>query len=399
MLVPTTSDVFLAPVLRGKRFDGHTVPVEVLADLAAYKDLVLEVARAIYLKDNPGRKRVPKGFDDLFRLTLKQVDHGSAIPLLVIEREAEPEQPVQGNLFDAPEVGNADDVFRWYAEARDLIAACVQAVAEDRDPPARFPGEKLAAFNPFGRHLLPDESIELAPNKETRGVLYNGNVRKKLVLRRSSTYERPLELEGTAIEIHTENASFILRSDRGNFTAPYPVHLETTVLQAIAERQSKVVRIAGMGVFDQSERLQRITDVGHIVLVDNAASDDMAAILRRLTAMSDLSPGWLNGETSVPPSPETIALAGAILKAVVDDAELPAPTVYPMPTGAIQAEWQGEPWSVEVRFSLDGRQIEAIADNLEEDRDESMTLTADVQAADKLVFWLRPFLSVARGQA
>jgi len=391
--VPTTSDIFLTPILRGKRFEGHTVPVEVLADLAAYKELVLDVARAVYLKDNPGRKRVPKGFDDSFRLTLKQVDHGSAIPVLVIERDSELESDL---IFAASEgVVGLDGVYRWYRESRDLIAECVSAVAEDREPPLRFPREKLPAFNPFGRHLLPDESIELAPNKETRGVIYNEKVRKKLVLLRSSTYERPLEMVGTAIEIHAENASFMLRTQWGSYTAPYPVHLEATVLQAIAERQTKVVRIAGMGVFDQSERLQRITDVGHIELVDSAASEAVANIIVRLNAMGEMRPGWLDGD-GVPPTPQTIQVATDVLRAIIDDEELPPPGVFPTAEGNILAEWQRSPWSVELRILAGSERIEVIADNLAENRDESTTIEASDHATSDLAAWLRPFLSATR---
>ena len=72
---PMTADrtTFMIPVFRGKRFENHEVPLDVLPDLAAYRDLVLELARHLFLAGSPSRKRVPKGFVDSFQLVLRIV--------------------------------------------------------------------------------------------------------------------------------------------------------------------------------------------------------------------------------------------------------------------------------------------------------------------------------------
>ena len=55
---------FLSPRLVGKRFDQHSIPLEVLKDLSALEELIVEVAKWHYLRANKDRKRIPKGFVD-----------------------------------------------------------------------------------------------------------------------------------------------------------------------------------------------------------------------------------------------------------------------------------------------------------------------------------------------
>ena len=59
---------FLRPRFTGPRFEAHTIPVEVAKDLAAYEELIVELAKHLYLGAHPGRRRVPKGFEDSFSL-------------------------------------------------------------------------------------------------------------------------------------------------------------------------------------------------------------------------------------------------------------------------------------------------------------------------------------------
>ena len=390
--MPTDGHVFLAPVLRGRRFDGHTVPVEVLADLAAYKELVVEVARCLYLGKNPGRTRVPKGFEDAFRLTLKQVDPGSAIPIL----ELAPDEvgPAQHTLDGVSDAGGNRP---WFFAARDVIAECVKAVSDGQQPPERFPRALLTSFNRFGRNLLADESIELAPDKQTVGVRYNPMVRRKLVLMESKTYEKPLTLVGNVTKVDTDNATLILRTSTGTITATYPVLMEGIIIEALRHHADDV-RLSGMGLYDSSERLLRVTDITHVVQLDDAVSDASAEILARLEAMGDLEGGWLDGEGVAPDRP-TITLASAVLAEIVDREGLSAPAVFPTPEGGIQAEWQGTPWSVEVRFLPGGQKVQVIADNLPESRDESLSLDVSDRVSSELAAWLRPRLAASRRHA
>ncbi len=78
------SEEFLKPMLVGGRFEGHAIPLDFLRDLAALNDIILEGARAAYLKANTDRSRLPKGFADDFTLSLSGVEQGSVIPKITL---------------------------------------------------------------------------------------------------------------------------------------------------------------------------------------------------------------------------------------------------------------------------------------------------------------------------
>lgn len=44
--------VFIAPRLVGCRFEDHTLPVNILEDFTALEDLIIEVAKGIYIAEN-----------------------------------------------------------------------------------------------------------------------------------------------------------------------------------------------------------------------------------------------------------------------------------------------------------------------------------------------------------
>ena len=75
---------FLRPRLVGKRFEGHSIPLELLGDLAVLEAMVIEVAKWRYLQDNPNRKRSPRKFTEGISLTLTSVEQGSAVAVIAI---------------------------------------------------------------------------------------------------------------------------------------------------------------------------------------------------------------------------------------------------------------------------------------------------------------------------
>jgi len=75
---------FLSPSLVGKRFDGHTVPLEMLKDFSALEEMVVEVAKWKFRQAHPDSKRVQRNFSQGLELHLAQVKDGSAIPTIVL---------------------------------------------------------------------------------------------------------------------------------------------------------------------------------------------------------------------------------------------------------------------------------------------------------------------------
>ena len=56
-------------IFKGGRFDDNGLDVDVLPEVIAYKNILVETAKEIWRRKNPDRERLPKNFED--SLTLK----------------------------------------------------------------------------------------------------------------------------------------------------------------------------------------------------------------------------------------------------------------------------------------------------------------------------------------
>jgi hypothetical protein len=174
-------DPFARLRLTGGRFDRAGMPVETLVELAAYRDLVVGVAKEIFRGRHPDRQRVPRGFEDRLHLRLRTVEEGSAIPVL--------ERALPEGMLLAP-----DDEF---TEARNLIEDAVAAVDAQALLPDDFPHDALVLFNRFGQTLRADEAIELRYGTAISGPRYTPEVRKALVLQQKRTYQQEVDESGS----------------------------------------------------------------------------------------------------------------------------------------------------------------------------------------------------------
>ena len=74
---------------KGRRFDDHGLDLDVLPDLFAYKQLLVETAKALWRRNNPNRERLPKNFEDRLALKFFNIEKGSAAVPIMREYESE----------------------------------------------------------------------------------------------------------------------------------------------------------------------------------------------------------------------------------------------------------------------------------------------------------------------
>lgn len=308
---------FLALHFRGARFDADAgMPVETLGELVAYRELVTEVARLVFLGRHPDRQRVPKGFTDRLSLRLREIGEGSSVPLL--ERPS-----VEGLLLINDE----------FDTARDLISEAIEAAGSGQAIPKGFPSDALVHFNRLGQGLYDNESIELrAPNTET-GPRYTQQVRKALLSGRSN-YQRDATIVGWVTELDAERMRFHLRRSDGSIV-PAPIDVVTfdEVKEALAPSgEGPQVSVSGVGVFDRtSDQLVRFDSVHELMAEDTEES------VEDLIAASTVQAGWLDDDGDAT-DPEVLQRTTALLDAIFLQGG-PAPRVFPVPDGGMQAEW------------------------------------------------------------
>jgi hypothetical protein len=222
-------ETFVTHVLKGARFEGHAMPVTVLPELAASRDLVLEVARFIFFQEKPGRQRVPKGFDEGIELVLRGIGEGSAA--VALERRGKVPTDAAQLMLPQTGVGKAD----YFEQARDLVNEMIEAARTGKTPPPTFPAHAVRLFNGFGRSLHDDESIEIRGTTGRPVATYDKRVRKRVVLLSEKTYEDSVEIVGKITQYDSQRQAFgVLVDDR---TIPAP-------LGGLDDDQLRVVRTA-----------------------------------------------------------------------------------------------------------------------------------------------------------
>ena len=348
MTEPKPLAPFATHRLTGARFEGHAVPVTVLSELMAYRDLVLLVARSLFFEAHPERKRVPKGFEEGFDLVLRDVQEGSAI--VPLERRGAFQVVGQQQLFAS------DDLFE---KARDLVHETIAAVASRREPPTSFPTVAFHLFNRFGTTLRDGEAIELdTPTR--RKARYDTAVRKRLVLQRESTYENPAEWVGAVIAYDGAKQTFSVQDDKGVTVSASLTSLDDESLRVVrtaaVHSDTLRARVSGVGAFDAQDRLLHFASVAEVVFQEDDDLMQRLDVRRRLSALAALPDGWLDGES------EGAAIPAATIDWVADvltraeERGVSRPYLYPTPEGSVQAEWSFPGTEVSAEFqSADNR--------------------------------------------
>ena len=311
---------FVQLIFTGPRFESHTLPLDVSRDLAAYEALLIDLAKYLFLKDNPERQRVPKGFSDV-HLAIVNIEEGSVRPILALVSVAV--AAAQLSLFDEGE---------YFLRARDLIAECV--AAPESTLPERFPKELLSYFNQFGRSLRDGETLELARQNNEQKAVLNSEKRKKLVLAANTVYEREVKLNGFIGEADWEKGTFRLRLDDGSqINIPMSKSFFDKIRQS-GGRNRDYVFVEGIAAYDSWERLQKVLSVEFIEVVKNYP------LAIQFDELAQLKAGWYEGQGNAPDMDKLEIIAQKLTNSYPE--HLPLPNIVPTQDGNLLMEWDSE---------------------------------------------------------
>lgn len=334
---------FIKPKFNGPRFNEHSLPIDLARDLSAYQNLIIEVAKRLYLKDNPERQYTPKGFGSSFELHFDHVEEGSAIVPLIALTSALSTEPNAHQYFD---------------QARELVTECIAAPLDKI--PADFPLDLLNYFNRVGSSLREGEQMEL-PRGGGGTAILTPSRRKALVLAQSKVYSKPVELAGYIEAMDWGKNSFKLRvSDGSEAHVQFDEHFES-MARLHAGNPRHQVTVKCLASYDSSERLRSVDQVESISLQANYE------IANKLESIASLKDGWFEGVGTVP-NPAAMATLSKMLVQFYPKG-IALPMIVPTQDGNILLEWHGngEP-SVDVnlasmsasfqQFASDGSDIE-----------------------------------------
>ena len=349
-----SAELFLRLRLTGDRFEGHAIPLEFLKDLTVLGKMIVEVAKAEFLKEHRGYQRVPRGFTKGIELKLTGIEEGSAVAVISLD------------VVPSLQFWN----LTYFERAREALVDMIGAAEQNRSI-TEYPSEKaLRYFDRFVRSLRDDEAIEFTtPTRDTSAKLTKKS-RQRLVPAavgdggptgetmisdmKSEAIPDALSIKelteettvrGTVPEADQDNMTFKIQLSNGQkVPAPIPPQQLGTILEAFSGYKGGMrVLLHGVGRFDQ---------VMHLLGFDSTKDvrPDSLDITARLEELRALKDGWLEGDG------QTLSREGLdwLLRTFERHypENLPPPYLYPTEEGGVQAEWSLGPKEVSLEIEL-----------------------------------------------
>jgi hypothetical protein len=265
----------------GERFGRHALDVECTQELVAYRNIVLECAKALWRRRNPGRVRLPKGFEDGFRLQFSEVLEGSAVvPLRRVQFSEQGELDL-GDDFDA---------------AATLIDETITAADGDDLLPDALPPSVIPLFCELGRSLRPDETLFTRSRHNNVSAAYTARARERLAEWSGPTYEDVVDIVGEVRMVNVGSGQFSMQpagSDAQVMGRFDPGH-EGPVLEALRHHRTARLRVQGTGEFSttdgQMRRFVRVESVTVATTSEREYDDTATPIWQRLEALGQSVP-------------------------------------------------------------------------------------------------------------
>ena len=327
--------------------------------MAVLEEMIVEVAKAEFLKDHPDRHRSPRGFTQDIGLMLTGIEEGSAV------------LDISLRLAPRAEFFRQDQIY--FERARDAIINAISAAQQDVSITAHLPEKVLNYFDKIGRSLRGDEAIEFTSPTHPSPAKLTRETRRRLLLASSEVREltEEISVRGAVPEADQDDMTFEIQLINGQkIKAPIaPQHMDTILETFNGYKNNARVLLQGIGRFNRGEKLLGFDSIEHINILDDL---DISAQLDDLRLIKN---GWLEGEGLAPP-PEELDW----LSRVFDDhypENLPLPYLYPTEEGGVQVEWSLKQNEVTLRIDLGNHAGGWHTLNMETDADASCTLNLD----------------------
>ena len=339
---------FLRPKLAGSRFEEHAIPLDFLKDLAVLEEFIISVAKAEWIKDNPGRKRTPPGFMSGVAVKLSRVEEGSAIPVLKLFLAGAALLP-----------GTVTPQQAYLEKARTQIVEAIAAAETGGNITDHLPAKALAYFDRFGRGLREGDSIEFQRAGGGTAVHLTPQTRRKLVLAAPGVefITDDALRRGKVVDINDTEGTFTIRLSGGQqVQGPLSPEHRDTILDAQRDALTGVrVGVRGVGRFNRSNKLVEFVEVEDVTALDPL---DVSA---RIDELRLLRAGWLDGGGK---ALDTTALDKLTSKFTTHYPDgLPLPYTFPTEGGNIQFEWRLENSAPEIEIDLSTLRGEWLSDD------------------------------------
>ena len=267
----------------GKRFESHALDVECTQELIAYRNLITECAKELWRRKNPNRVRLPRGFEEGFRVQFNRLDDGSAVV---------PLQRVRVDDQSELDWGNLDE----FDEAADLIDAAIAAANDDKLLPDALPSNVIPLFKDFGKSLLADEVLFTRSRHGSTEAAYTAKARKRLTEWVGPAYEDVVDVIGEVRMATVGPGTFSLQLEGTQplVSGRFSLEQEAEVLEALRNHRSLRLRVQGVAEFATSDRqikkFSRVDKLAPAALTEQGFDETAIPIWEQLAAIGESAP-------------------------------------------------------------------------------------------------------------
>jgi len=368
---------FVEHILKGGRFADPRpfLPSDILPDLKAYIDLIAAIASEIYLRKNTTQKKLPRGFDERFKIGITRLEAGSTIPVFEREYDHESEQ----DEFD---------------QARDLLNEYI-ANANQNEFPVKFSDKVMGLFTKFGKNLKKDECIIIKTPGKSLEPIYNKQVRSKIISVNQKPYEDICFISAAVSGYDSEKKDlYLVINDGERIVSHFPENLESE-LKEIAKNYKKEdisIIIVGVAKYLADNSIDKIEKLQHVIIQKNENKIYLPDPIKRLNEIYSLEDGWYEG-IGLHFNNSEFDLKNWLLE-ILDKTDIPSPYLYPTPDNSIELEWSFGFWEINCSVDFESQHFFLHATNVNnaEIRKDSFDLK-DIQGKEKLIKFLGNFLT------
>jgi hypothetical protein len=246
-----SSELLIHHKFVGKRFEDNGLDFDVLDELVAYRDIILELAEYIWKIEHPERERVKKRYLKDIQFKFFDLEKGSVVI------------PIQISTH-SPQLFPFENIFK----AADTFNETIESIKNGTRLPVSLPKSILPRFTSYGKSLLQDESYELvSPRVTSKIIRFDKEIREKFTCLLEKEYSDTIDVSGEIRETDLDGKSFKIRlingkKISGKFSS---IDQETKILKALDPNLNISARIIGTGSFENG-CLEQIVEVKEVIL-------------------------------------------------------------------------------------------------------------------------------------
>lgn len=268
----------------GKRFDEHTIDLEVAEELVQFQRLVTELASDLYRKAT--RRKLPENFAASTALRFTAINGGSST--LPLQAPIVASESLFGSM-PSP----------YVEQAIDLIYKTIKSQEEGREIPDGFPrGTMVKQLSRWGGTLKSDESISVrdvststttANTEDPPRARFSRETRDRLTRYIDDTYSEVVRLYGEIRSIDLDKCFSLIRLPN---ESRIEVRFDSDLLPRFQSAlKGEPVAVTGLAKISRKDGyVQQITSVTDIVSTGhNRTSESLASYLSEVAEKADWS--------------------------------------------------------------------------------------------------------------